>query len=433
MLKDIMERALIIDLETTINASNPNHFGATPFDPANNIVLLGTLDTNNLKLSSFYNIQIPTSSISIGKDFKSTNDSTPNLLWVGHNIPFDLHYSSQSLSSKEYHQILSNINIWDTMIAEYYITRQECKSISLENLAKRYGITFKKDPTVSESFKAGIGADKIDPPLLKEYLKGDLETTALIFLAQQREAIKLGGPRYVEYLLDMMGARVTTMLMERNGCTINTNSFTKDIVELTLQVQSLSDNLENEMRIAFRDGDFIPINKVTIGSPLQVSTYLFGGEIKLERKVETGHYKSGERKGLPKFKKDVIVKHFAGAVPYNLIFDEIRSRESVDSKTLEDLLTTNKIPTEGRNLSTDTIYFIENLLLLRTQAKDLGTYETYRKQFFPGTRSDTAILHPNFNHALTHTKRPSCSGPNLQNVSNKETVVFDKDTIEIEE
>ena len=416
-LKDIMKQVCVIDTETTINASNPHHFGATPFDPANSVVMVGWNYFNDLKTEGIkvltkeghQSIHFVDSRIEAIK----TNFTHYARLLVGHNIPFDLHHLLASATSEQFHKIIAETYIWDTMIAEYYLSRQECKSISLENLAARYGIPFTKDETVSEAFKLGIGADKLDPDVLKNYLIGDVDTTTQIFIAQQKKVLEIGGPEYVEYLIDLMGARLTTMLMERNGCHINEETFRDDKYALALDAAIKIKKLEKAMTDVFGpnfDGT------ISISSPKQVHAFLFGGDYKTIKTVDTGEvYKTGLKKGQIKYKTERGVNNLGPAIRPDAECKKLMELNSVDSKVLLDVLDQCKMSSEIRE-------FIEDLLKVRTITKDLSTYETYSKQFYPSDTRGMVVLHPNFNHALTHTKRPSCNQPNLQNVSNKDTI-----------
>lgn len=417
-LKELIKHITVVDLETTINATNPNHFGATPFDPTNRIVMVGWTNIEVFRTGYTYTSEKSTQSL----DWVTMWCQGLSLykLYVGHNIPFDLHHLLKDATQAEYHQILSEIWIWDTMIAEYYMSRQESKSISLESLASLYGIPFKKDETVAESFKAGLGADKVDPTILKTYLKSDVTTTREIFLKQHKRALDIGGPEYVEYLLEMMSARLTTMLMERNGCTINTKTFMADKWEISSNADRIEAELEGHLIRAFGP-DFD--GEVSIRSPKQVHTYLFGGVVKTKQQVDTGEvYKTGPKKGTQKLRTVHVDMAIPGILPVIPEVTKLAGEGSVGDKVLKDLLLVTSV-----SFDTPCHEFIENLLLLRTLHKDVGTYETYEKQFYPINSTDSkqqerAILHPNFNHALTHTKRPSCSQPNLQNVSNKDTI-----------
>lgn len=417
-LKELIKHITVVDLETTIDATNPNHFGATPFDPKNRIVMTGWLNLNKF-VSTDVMTSLNPEQAQNWVQLRTRGDTLYNL-YVGHNIPFDLHHLLQGATQAEYHQILSEIWIWDTMIAEYYMSRQESKSISLESLASLYGIPFKKDETVAESFKAGLGADKVDPKILKTYLESDVTTTRDIFLKQHKRALEIGGPEYVEYLLEMMSARLTTMLMERNGCTINTKTFMEDKCEISSNSDLLEAELEGHLARAF--GPYFD-GEVSIRSSKQVHTFLFGGTVKTKSQVDTGEwYKTGPKKGTPKLRAVYVDKPVPGVLPVIPETTKLAGEGSVGDKVLKDLLLVTSVL-----FDTPCHEFIDNLLLLRTLQKDVGTYETYEKQFYPVDSTDSeyqerAILHPNFNHALTHTKRPSCSQPNLQNVSNKDTI-----------
>jgi len=433
-LLSLMKNSLVIDIETTI-ASDPLppgcQFAASPHHADNRVVAIGAgkpeLITGQPVLSSRHahiiiGAERNTYQDKYYKDEESrimfqefldeyfTKDNNLKLL-IGHNIAFDLMYQIQGYVNK-----LGDILIWDTMLAEKYLTNQKTGlKLSLEDCCERHGIDFEKDTEVSDSFKLGIGSDKIHPNTLRKYLYHDVQATDKLFLEQHRKAMEIGGVSYVRYLLGLMSARLATVRMELSGMYVDPNIFEENKAHQKEQVELLEAELIDKMTLC------LPAEtkaKVTPASAKQIKTVLFGGSVECVRDIHVRNddgtfakYKTGPRAGTYKFKKESYQQQIDGVV------DEVPAglnKSSVDDKTLQDLLAFSKT---NFQVSRALVKFLDDLISYRAVSKNYSTYyEGMSKHIW--TTQDNCI-HPQYNHAIAVTKRLTSSKPNMQNVSNK--------------
>jgi len=447
-LRQLLETSTCIDLETTITTTL---FGNSPMPWFNNDVvaieaiveLFDGDDPNRCKGAQFYRDAIP--------NFTLTLQELDGVLLVGHNVKFDLahmiygcmtelinngHTPQETLAN--IHKLLSTIQVWDTMIAEYYLSDQEVSSPSLEYCCESYGIPFTKDETVSESFKLGLGADKIDKDTLLQYLHEDVVNTSLLFRKQIERAYQKGGAGYVRFLIHMMGATVATVQAEVYGIALNQATLNEEAQEIRDELSDCEARLNNIIkRVLSPPSGLGTLEKsnVTISptSNKTVGLVLYGGDIELHTQVPILNtqgnpvvYKSGKKKGEQRYKKGKQIYHAMGLLDRAEHYIPKPSEEKVDEKTLQQLLLyvengintfTGKPPCYLRILEE----FLETLLVFRQLNKDLGTYF----DGIPKYADKYGLVHPNFNHAITKTKRLTGSSPNFQNMSNKTSQVDD--------
>ena len=128
------DKYIVIDLETSIKNRGEDAIGknkADPFVSKNKIVWSGWKiingDGNATQVITRAGYEIPI----------KEND-----LIVGQNIKFDLHYLMRKKENKE---ALKTASIWDTQLAEYILTGQQSKMVSLDTLSQKYGGTVKDD------------------------------------------------------------------------------------------------------------------------------------------------------------------------------------------------------------------------------------------------------------------------------------------------
>lgn len=316
-----------------------------------------------------------------------TYETTPRIVdrgIVGQNLKFDLLYALK-------HRVITPMElvecpIWDTQLAEYLLSGQQALYASLDSLALRYGGEV-KDSAVSEFFKAGKGADEVPMSLLKPYLVGDLENTALIYEKQKALVVKYGMEKLV---VSQMEALRATTLMEFYGMKVDSGYIDKRIVELTEQCTKLELKIETLVMSSPRT---LPVDW-SWSSGKDVSLYFFGGTYKVKEKVEVGVYKTT---GKPKFRIEERVIE----VPMTFepaAYGAERTAHgwyTVDEKVLKNI----KHP------------MAEAILQLRTLNKQKTTYfEGMRDLTFP-----SGFIHPSLNHTATKTGRLSCNKPNIQN------------------
>ncbi|WP_033928935.1 hypothetical protein, partial [Vibrio cholerae] len=137
---------------------------ASPFHPDNKMVCFGakTLDAEPVVFRPEH------------ADFPTIISSNGVMLLVGQNIKFDLLWMMKTYP--DFREMLPNLCIWDTQLAEYLLTGQDHKMASLNELAVKYGGTL-KDDRIAEFWKAGVDTTDIPFPMLEEYQKYDVINT----------------------------------------------------------------------------------------------------------------------------------------------------------------------------------------------------------------------------------------------------------------
>ena len=391
----------VLDLETTINAPEP-HFGASPAHPLNRIVWLGyqhghsgevvTTD-DDAHIGSF-----------IGKVLKEER------MLIGHNIAFDLQYLLRQGMTPY------TLDLWDTQKFHYIQSGRFDTYMSLTRLAEYWKIPFEKDEFVSEMFRAGFGADKINSEDLCYYLDQDVSITHKIFL-KQIEYCEQKGERFFAYVRDMMNSIGVTCAMSSTGVAFDLQGATKMRDEKKLKLESMLEELVDKWGKHWPEGlEFNP------KSPDQVATLLWGGETKqkaeepvLDKDGEHVRYKSGKSKGELKYRAvDVTVK------VNRLAKSETREeflRESIELKSGIDVL--KKV--QEKEEETLASAFASDILTLRHFQKEISTYyDPYINFAVPFQLTEKVRIHPTYNHCGTATGRLSSNKPNMQNISGKD-------------
>ena len=385
--------AYVIDLETErknrgdyIGLTHPviGRTQASPYHIDNNIVIGGQLN-------------LDTNEISIFNPHKQYSLSTKTLI-VGQNITFDILWLLQKKKID-----IHKIEIWDTMIAEYYLSGQQTKYASLDTLAKKYG-GYLKDDKIKNYWLAGIETSDIPKHELAEYLEGDLENTAKVFKRQLIE-FKKEDPQLLTLFLHVMRCRLLTTLMEFNGILVDSALLDKHIQEVSYSVSQLEASLK------------VSLDTLSLGakiSSLNVSKLLFGGEVRNKRrtlKLDSLGNQEYFKNGNPRYCTIVDTVTHAGyekLVPTFLKASGDGKYWLLPADVLEPLLDT--VTTQrAKDL-------ITNLLDYRLLKKELSTYlEGYRKHVW---RSDNRI-HTSLNHTATDTGRIASGNPNMLNISGK--------------
>lgn len=311
---------------------------------------------------------------------------------VGHNVKFDLHHL-RAADDGWWEYVLNN-GVWDTSIAEYLLTAQVEKYPSLDKCSTKYGGTVKDDRLKEEFWGKGIDTTEIPEDIILPYLEQDVLNTEIIATAQMEEAERLG---MMPLMRAMMQAMLATAEMEWNGLYVDLDRLESIQGSLETERRSLLLTLEDEV---LEDCAGLPRDQLNLSSNKQLSALLFGGEIEYTDKEQIGFFKTGEKKGQPRFKnvkKTVDVK-----------------RKYTPLKEWE-----NKL---GYYSSSDDILsvllgehggaFLEGMLRLRWLNKQINTYAEGMKKLL----MDNSLIHHSLQCTSTSTGRLSCTAPNLQNI-----------------
>lgn len=386
-------KILTIDVETTMDA--PNELSASsPYHEGNRLVAIG---------AKVYGIdKVNTQYLKPGEtlEFVGPKEVQP-VMHVGHNYGFDLEWQRRYYKEpEEFYEHLDTVKVWDTQIAEYVLTGQRDKFIKLDELAERRLGRGKIDLP----FEPGKGADHFKEDLLVEYLERDIRLTEEIALQQMEEA----NDEQFNLILQMGEMLKVVCEMEHNGMHIDSEGMIDNMAALLTERRVAMDAMNEwlDQAALIKDKpEWYKSNHV-------MSAILFGGHVNYKQKVSIGVYKTGKKRGLPKYKMEDMSLKFEG------YFDPA----AVGSKA-----------TKKKNKQRDTIYTVDedvlknitsNCLMDKGVLDMLGALErmrkvdkvinTYYTNLVP--MSINGIVHHKLNQTATATGRLSSSKPNLQNV-----------------
>jgi len=362
-----------LDTETTTQ-----HKG-DPFD-STNFLVLGAIGTDKLYIPF-----IPSNLLAVQQTITSAG------LVVLFNAKFDLHWCRRI-------GIKFNLRlpIWDCQLAEFFLSNQRWKYPSLDESCANRGLPRKLDIVKTEYWERGINTDAIPHEILEEYLRGDITSTYLLYLAQVEEFKK---PEHAsKYRLFRLACYDLMVLqeMEYNGFLFASDAAKAESIRLEKESTKFDAIIYSE----FPD---IPIN---LGSPNHISCMLYGGEISETVKVPIGVFKSGARVGQAKFQN--VEKVYKLARLIEPLKGSALAKEGYYG-TSEDVL--NNLRSTGRVKK-----IIQALLDRRGIEKLRGTYYDGIPNLIQEHSWQDNIVHGQFNQCVAITGRLSGTKPNQQNM-----------------
>lgn len=318
-----------------------------------------------------------------------------SILLVGFNLKFDIGWW-RTLG------INSFPPIHDCQLAEFYLSGQTKPYPSLDDCLIKYNLPTKLDIVKTNYWDKDINTDAIPWPVLSEYAKHDVSSTYLVYL-KQKEEFKTKPQLYKAFQIACQDLMVLQE-MEHNGLKYNRTLCDEKAQEINLEISKIKAQLASHY-------SSIPIN---FGSGDQLSAFLYGGTIKEAGKEHVGFYKTGERKGQPKF-KNIEILHTLPRLIQPLRNSEL-SKEGVfstDVNTLKKL----KGPWAQK--------FVDPLLRLSELEKLNSTYYVGLPEMAEKHNWEDGYIHGQFNQCVTRTSRLSSSKPNQQNFSGQMLNVFE--------
>jgi DNA polymerase I-like protein with 3'-5' exonuclease and polymerase domains len=373
---------IVLDVETT--TSNKGD----PFDQTNKLCYVGIDD-------DCYSIEYDSEPF---MDNLNTIQSRVNeaTTIVGFNIKFDLHWLTR------YGIGFRKKRVWDCQVAHFIITNQRFPYPSLNKVCQYYGLPNKIDVVKDVYWDNDIDTPDIPREILEEYLQKDVELTKMVYLKQ------------VEYLADKPQLRRLISLhnqdlmvlqeMEYNGLLYKE----EQAYELALQVGK---NLE------YIDGTLLETSNCTelnLNSVDHLSAFLYGGSIKLQRRVPCGVFKTGPRAGEPKEKWE----------GYTVEFPQLVKPLKGTALAKEGLYSTNEATLRTLRGSKKAKEVIELLQKRSTLEKRLGTYYIGLTKLITKLNWNRNEIHGQLNQCVAATGRLSSSKPNLQNFDGVIKVLF---------
>ena len=369
-------RVLCLDTETSIfNKGNP-------FDKRNELVCYSWASPSGSGAWQ-WNESVP--------DDLNVDVSYADLI-IGFNFKFDLHWL---IKNKVYQ--LRQKQIWDVQIAEFILSNQTLRFPSLNETCEKYGIPLKKDVVKEEYWAKGIDTADVPWPILSEYAEHD----AVITLQCYHEQRKLMTPAQVKLCYLMCQDLQILQEMEMNGLPFDEQLCDTRSLEVDDQISAYKTALANIY-------PNIPIN---FGSNDQLSAFLYGGVVVEESKEHVGFFKTGERKGEPKY-KNIIIEHILPRLYEPLKGSEMQKEGifATDEGTLRKL--------KGKK------GVIQQILELSKLEKLNGTYYKGLVKLRKEMNWEEGVLHGQFNQTTAQTGRLSSSRPNLQNFSSDLQDIF---------
>ena len=257
---------LILDVENTVTKRD-GKLHLDPFEPDNKLVMVGTYhNTNNLiteEIHVFNHNEVDTSPsghVALQDDLDRTD------VLVCHNASHDLLWLWESGFTYEG-------KVWDTMLAEYVLQRGIKEPLSLEACAERHDLETKKQDTLKEYLKNGVGVDDIPYDMLSEYLSADLKATYQLY---QLQIARLCDPDNVGLIDTVKLTNEVCYVLARiyqRGFKVDLNT----LEEVREQFQQEKQTIERELQQVIRKvmGD-TPIN---LNSPEQLSQVIFSRRV----------------------------------------------------------------------------------------------------------------------------------------------------------
>ena len=254
---------LVLDVENTV-VKRDGKLHLDPFEPSNNLVMVGVYpDDGEPEVYTFDHVEY----VEDMHERKEHINRIQQLLdeaevLICHNISHDLQWlwaCGFNYTGK----------VWDTMLAEYVMQRGVKEPLSLEAVAERRDLEFKKQDTLKQYMKQGVAINQIPHVELSEYLVGDLRTTMSLYFEQQLD-LREEMNRVLLPTIDL--TMETAVLLTK----IYKNGFTVDPVEL----KDVQEEFEKEKQQLIKDlntqvlhlmGD-TPIN---LNSPEQMSWVIY--------------------------------------------------------------------------------------------------------------------------------------------------------------
>jgi DNA polymerase I-like protein with 3'-5' exonuclease and polymerase domains len=385
----------VIDVETTIRS---DVHGSSPFSGDNIMVQLGMLEEGGLP----YTPRMP--------GFIHARGALHNAeVLVGHNIGFDLKWLW-----KVHGSVIIPKAIWDTQQVEYLLSGQRHLYPSLDSLCVMYGLPT-KDDKIKAYWDKGVDTQDIPPEELTEYLIGDLKNTEALYQMQRSILSHPDLEKLSELVRVKMEDLILTTLMEYYGMEFDlprAYELLKSRESWLARKQSsfTSDSALHLGSYPVADDGTVPSRwEPNIGSNKDLGVLFFGGETSYAEEVCVGEYKTGPKKGTPKYRKvsrPVTIPRPKG-VGAHLV--EGKTGPKVDDEVLSAISMDVGVPIRVAQLASVVLDW-------RALKKEISTYlEGYSKMMTPDDR-----IHASINHCSTATGRQSCTKPNLQNVSGVE-------------
>lgn len=256
----------ILDVENTVTERG-GKLHMDPYEPTNTLTMVGvrSLDDTVRLLLPFDHAEAQDTDGSNKLAVQKTLDDCT--LLVGHNLKHDLMWLWES-------GFKYNGAIYDTMLGEYILLRGLDQPLSLELCAIRRNLSVQKSDILKKYFKDGYTTRDIPLPLLTEYLGYDLDTTAELYEAQQKDFAATSAASLITVRDLTMRTCMTLTKMYCNGFAVDQEALQSVKAEFEQELTDIETRLYKQVRQLMGD---TPIN---LNSPEQMSQVIFSRKLK---------------------------------------------------------------------------------------------------------------------------------------------------------
>jgi DNA polymerase I len=345
------------------------------------------------------------------------------LNWVevlaGHNIKHDLLFLWKNEMLQEY--LKKGGKVWDTQLAEYFLTSFETNTKQKEKASLRYLAVNKygckeRQKLMEEYWDKGVQTSDIPKELVLEDVKNDVLDTEQIYLRQVEKAKQLGILDVIEFNMDYL---LATTEMEFQGFFTDLETLRTNKEELQKQLFPIRNEFEQIVN------KYIPIEVFNNQPKKGLHALFFGGEIKVVEKVllldANGlpvMFKTGQKIGHEKYKNQekVLKINGLGIKPLGHWVTE-KGNVSIDEGVLKEII--SAFPEEIKKTGgwtieqQDALCICKRLLEIRRIEKEISTYYDAIEEL---VYDIDQCVHAKYHHTRTDTGRLSSSDPNLQNI-----------------
>lgn len=369
-----------------------------------------------------------------GLEFTRGSETLPWLV-CGHNIRFDISYIFKGSNSGKLLKVLESGEslLWDTQFAEYLLSGQKDKMLSLNALSEKYGFEPKHDE-VKEMWDAGYKTRDIDPDVLDEYVKQDVKITKDIALRQIARAYEEG---MLDFILFQMRSLFVVHEYEWNGMYVDEDKL-KDIEAHALAArddkealvdfwlmellgeEGILNNLRKVRGLGLTEAQALFSEWFDIHSTDKIKRLIFGGPLELKIDEHIGTYKTGKKKGEPKYRKTTYTDKMKPFLNPRDIPEEHLTPKGVEKLRRGADITFKDVSLDDKSIEyiKDQVIndilkeLLDGVVKYRDFDKLANTYcKGVRDYLFPDGR-----IHCNLNVDNTPTGRLTSSNPNLQNI-----------------
>ena len=331
-------------------------------------------------------------------------DFAPTLLpwediteYVGFNCKFDLHWLNKHKVTLSPQQ-----KVWDCMLAEFILSGQTARFISLNETLESYGFPLKHDE-VAAMWKVGIDTPDIPRNILEVY--GNYDVTSVKQVQEIQQSCMSDAQITLCYL---MGEDLKTLQhAEYHGIKWNEAKATELTTSLEAALVEINSSLSHYL-------PEILYGSFNWDSGIHLSALLYGGVVDFDYVTSLpATYKSGEKKGQAYIKNSWHIESVVFPARFRPVLNT-ELKKTKDDPTATTRVYQTDIPTlkqlKGNAVNkrlvallldrADKTKVVEMIAAIEKKRKDMGWDE---------------YIHAQFNQNVAITGRLSSAAPNMQN------------------